>query len=98
MIRELNSFLPLGQYCMPAEGVTLSPKEQLLSTQEIVSLASMFVREGTTKIRLTGGEPLVRKDLVDLIGKQSLCEIDTFLEACTFSQYLRDISPCLILD
>ena len=59
---------------MPAEGVTLSPKDQLLSTQEIVSLASMFVREGTTKIRLTGGEPLVRKDLVDLIGKQSLCE------------------------
>jgi tRNA A37 methylthiotransferase MiaB len=44
------------QYCMPAEGVTLQPKEAILSTDEIVTLARLFVRAGVTKIRLTGGE------------------------------------------
>ncbi|XP_053399447.1 molybdenum cofactor biosynthesis protein 1-like [Mercenaria mercenaria] len=55
------------QYCMPEEGVDLTPKERLLSTAEILRLSEMFVREGITKIRLTGGEPLVRKDLVHII-------------------------------
>ncbi|XP_041469029.1 molybdenum cofactor biosynthesis protein 1-like isoform X2 [Lytechinus variegatus] len=55
------------QYCMPEEGVTLSPKERLLSTDEILHLAKLFVSEGVDKIRLTGGEPLVRKDIVDII-------------------------------
>ena len=54
---------------MPEEGVSLTQKEKLLSTQEIITLATLFVNEGVTKIRLTGGEPLVRADLTDLIGK-----------------------------
>lgn len=53
---------------MPEEGVSLTEKERLLSTHEIVTLAKLFVKEGVTKIRLTGGEPLVRADIVDLIG------------------------------
>ncbi len=53
---------------MPEEGVTLSHKERLLSKEEIIRLAKLFVQEGITKIRLTGGEPLVRSDLVELIG------------------------------
>nr|CAD7452305.1 unnamed protein product [Timema tahoe] len=56
------------QYCMPAEGVSLTPKLQLLATDEVLRLAELFVREGVTKIRLTGGEPTVRKDLVDIIA------------------------------
>lgn len=56
------------QYCMPEEGVDLTPKERLLSTEEILRLSEMFVREGITKMRLTGGEPLVRKDLPDIIA------------------------------
>lgn len=59
----------LGQYCMPVEGVELSPKEKLLSSDEILRLSEMFVKEGIQKIRLTGGEPLVRKDLVEIVGK-----------------------------
>lgn len=59
----------LGQYCMPAEGVKLSHKDKLLTTDEIVYIAKLFVKEGVTKIRLTGGEPTVRKDLVDIIGR-----------------------------
>ena len=54
---------------MPAEGVPLSAKDRLLSSDEILQLARLFVREGITKIRLTGGEPLVRKDIVELVGK-----------------------------
>lgn len=53
---------------MPEEGVTLTPKQHLLTTDEILYLADLFVREGVTKIRLTGGEPTVRKDIVDIVG------------------------------
>jgi cyclic pyranopterin phosphate synthase len=52
---------------MPSEGVTLSPASHLLSTPEILELARLFVSEGVTKIRLTGGEPTVRRDFVELV-------------------------------
>ena len=55
-------------YCMPSEGVSLSPKSHLLTTAEISKLARIFVEQGITKIRLTGGEPTVRKDFMDVIG------------------------------
>lgn len=56
-------------YCMPAEGVPLSPKQHLLTTDEIVYIARLFVGQGVKKIRLTGGEPTIRKDLVDIIAR-----------------------------
>ncbi|KAJ1969810.1 hypothetical protein IWQ62_000388 [Dispira parvispora] len=59
-------------YCMPEEGVSLTPSGQLLTTEEIVYLASVFVKQGVTKIRLTGGEPTIRKDFVDLVGHLNL--------------------------
>lgn len=49
-------------YCMPEDGISLTPKSQLMTADEIVSIAQTFVNLGVTKIRLTGGEPLVRKD------------------------------------
>ncbi|CAG5866204.1 unnamed protein product [Menidia menidia] len=55
------------QYCMPEEGVKLTPRGQLLSTSEVLTLARLFVREGVDKIRLTGGEPLIRPDVLDII-------------------------------
>ncbi|ORX56942.1 molybdopterin synthase [Hesseltinella vesiculosa] len=54
-------------YCMPEEGVPLRPKDQLLTTDEILTLADLFVRQGVTKIRLTGGEPTVRPDLLQIV-------------------------------
>lgn len=51
------------QYCMPEEGVPLKPKDEILTFEEIVRLARLFVAEGVDKLRLTGGEPLVRKDI-----------------------------------
>ncbi|KAL8834978.1 MAG: hypothetical protein Q9170_003499 [Blastenia crenularia] len=54
-------------YCMPADGVTLSPPAHLLSTPEIAYLSELFVKEGVTKIRLTGGEPTIREDILPLM-------------------------------
>ncbi|KAL4880938.1 hypothetical protein BJY04DRAFT_68551 [Aspergillus karnatakaensis] len=69
-------------YCMPEEGVPLSPPSHLLTSPEIVYLSSLFVSQGVTKIRLTGGEPTVRKDIVPLM--QSIGELrrDGLRELC----------------
>lgn len=55
---------------MPAEGIKLTQKEKLLTTNEVIHLANLFVKQGVTKIRLTGGEPTIRKDLIEIIGKK----------------------------
>ncbi|KAH6826989.1 cofactor of nitrate reductase and xanthine dehydrogenase 2 [Perilla frutescens var. hirtella] len=54
------------QYCMPAEGVELTPSPQILSQKEVLRLANLFVSSGVTKIRLTGGEPTIRKDIDEI--------------------------------
>uniref|UniRef100_H2Z1N9 Radical SAM core domain-containing protein n=1 Tax=Ciona savignyi TaxID=51511 RepID=H2Z1N9_CIOSA len=56
-------------YCMPKDGVELTPQQKLLSNEEILTLARLFVKEGVTKIRLTGGEPMVRMDLPHIIAE-----------------------------
>src|SRR5690606_33872097 len=57
------------QYCMPEEGVALSPRDHILTFEEIERLARLFVRLGVNKIRLTGGEPLVRKHFDHIAGR-----------------------------
>lgn len=54
-------------YCMPEEDYAFTPQSQLMQVGEIEELAKIFVSEGVTKIRLTGGEPLVRKDAAEII-------------------------------
>ncbi|MGF1455306.1 MAG: GTP 3',8-cyclase MoaA [Alphaproteobacteria bacterium] len=54
-------------YCM-AEDMTFLPKREVLSLEELARLARAFMRRGVHKIRLTGGEPLVRRGVMDLIG------------------------------
>jgi len=56
-------------YCMPEEGVELSPKSHLMTYEEIYDIANTFVKHGVTKIRLTGGEPLIRKDIPIILEK-----------------------------
>ncbi|KAL2743570.1 molybdenum cofactor biosynthesis protein 1 isoform X1 [Vespula maculifrons] len=56
-------------YCMPAEGVKLTARDGILKTEEIIRLADLFTKEGICKIRLTGGEPTVRKDVVDIVAE-----------------------------
>jgi len=55
------------QYCMPEEGVKLTPEERLLTADEIKRIFNIFVADGVNRIRLTGGEPLLRKDLTDIV-------------------------------
>ncbi len=54
-------------YCMPEEDYAFMPSQQLMQKDEIVSLAKLFIANGVNKIRLTGGEPLVRKDAAAII-------------------------------
>ncbi len=54
-------------YCMPEEGVCKLPHERILSLEEIAEIAAAAVALGVTKIRLTGGEPLVRRGVVELV-------------------------------
>jgi len=58
-------------YCMPAEGIPLMPAAHLMSADEIFEIASHFVKRGVDKIRLTGGEPTVRKDFNQIIERLS---------------------------
>lgn len=54
-------------YCMPAEGIALKPRAAYMQQDELLSIASEFVKLGVRKIRITGGEPLVRKDAAEII-------------------------------
>ena len=66
-------------YCM-AEHMTFLPKAELLTLEELDRLASAFVDRGVTKIRLTGGEPLVRKGVMTLVdGLALLSEVERSL-------------------
>ncbi|KAF2073968.1 hypothetical protein CYY_004713 [Polysphondylium violaceum] len=55
------------QYCMPEEGVELAPNDKILTDDEILRISRLFASAGVTKIRFTGGEPLIRKNIESLI-------------------------------
>jgi GTP 3',8-cyclase len=55
-------------YCMPAEGLEWLPKSEVLSFEEIQRLVAVMAAMGVDEVRLTGGEPLVRRDLPTLVG------------------------------
>ena len=63
-------------YCMPEEGVILSPRSHLMTYEEIYTIAKTFVKNGVTKIRLTGGEPLIRKDIPIILEKLSTLPVE----------------------
>ncbi|MCK4268582.1 MAG: radical SAM protein, partial [Actinomycetia bacterium] len=66
------------RYCMPEEGVAAKPHTNMMSYEEIIAFSHMAAQAGITRIRLTGGEPLVRKGVVDLVS--SLNEIKEIQE------------------
>ena len=55
-------------YCMPEEGIELMHHNDILSFEDIHNIVKKAVKEGITKVRLTGGEPLVRKNIVELVS------------------------------
>ncbi len=64
-------------YCM-SEKMTFLPREQLLTLEELAQVAQAFVRLGVDKIRLTGGEPLVRRNVISLIQNVGQLPLRTF--------------------
>ena len=54
-------------YCMPEKGVPWQPHDQILRIEEIARFVRLAAQQGVRKVRLTGGEPLVRKGVVDLV-------------------------------
>jgi cyclic pyranopterin phosphate synthase len=56
-------------YCMPEENIRFKPREELLTFEEIERVAALMLRLGVTKFRLTGGEPLVRANLANLVRR-----------------------------
>ncbi len=82
-------------YCMPLDEYPWTPTDRLLTFDEIERLARAFVGLGVNKIRLTGGEPLLRAHLEDLVGR--LARIDGLQELCltTNGSLLADRVPAL---
>jgi len=56
-------------YCMPHEGIDFLPKDQLLTYEELLRLTSLLAETGISKVRITGGEPFIRKELIGFLEK-----------------------------
>jgi cyclic pyranopterin phosphate synthase len=86
------------QYCMPAEGIELTPSSELLSHDEIIRVADLFVTSGVDKIRLTGGEPTIRKDIEDiclhLSGLKGLKTLAMTTNGLVLSKKLPRLKEC----
>ena len=87
-------------YCM-AEEMTFLPKAELLSLEELDRLCSAFVRAGVRKLRITGGEPLVRRDIMTLFRALSrhleagaLDELTLTTNATRLAYHARDLAAC----
>lgn len=63
-------------YCMPNEKIAVTPSSKLMKVDEIIDIAKTFVKLGVTKIRLTGGEPLVRNDAGQIIQQLSKLPVE----------------------
>jgi len=82
-------------YCMPLEGVFHLSHEDVLSYEEIMRIAQIAVEEGITKIRVTGGEPLVRKGVVNFIGWLSRLKGIEDLSMTTNGMFLSEFAQPL---
>src|SRR4030042_7171600 len=80
------------RYCMPEEGVSLIPHEEILTYEEILRIVRVFATEGISKVRLTGGEPLVRKGIVDFISQLSKIEEIKDLSLTTNGVLLKEFA------
>jgi len=80
-------------YCMPEEDYEFTPTKHLMQADEIEAIAKIFVDHGVKKIRLTGGEPLIRKDAADIILR--LSKLPITLTMTTNGTRLHDFLPML---
>jgi cyclic pyranopterin phosphate synthase len=76
-------------YCMPQEAMEWQPKSEILTYEEIIQLAEIFVSLGVNKLRVTGGEPMLRRDLENLIARLSRIPGIADLALTTNAHFLR---------
>lgn len=83
-------------YCMPAEGIVLRPRQEFMRTEEVMTIAKTFVDLGVKKIRLTGGEPLVRKDagaVIELLSTLPV-ELSISTNGILIDQHIDRLEAC----
>lgn len=87
-------------YCM-SEDMAFLPKRDLLTLEEIDRVASAFVSRGTRKLRITGGEPLVRRDIMNLFRSLSrhltsgaLDELTVTTNGSQLARYAQELADC----
>ena len=83
------------RYCMPEEGVKLIRHQDILTYDEIVAFTRVAVAAGISKVRITGGEPLVRKGVSELVRMLAAIEGITDLSMTTNGTYLADYAITL---
>ena len=76
-------------YCMPKEAMEWQPKAEILHYEEIITLAEVFVGLGVNRLRVTGGEPMVRRDIETLIARLARIEGVADLAMTTNAHFLR---------
>ena len=83
-------------YCMPEEGIQLRPRNDFMSLKEVVKMATTFVSLGVKKIRLTGGEPLVRKDAKEILQELSKLPIELAIttNGILVDEYIDTFQSC----
>jgi len=83
------------RYCMPEEGVEVKPHTDMMSYEEIIAFAHLAAKAGITRIRLTGGEPLVRKGVVELVASlnaiDEIEEVSITTNGILLPQYAQDL-------
>lgn len=82
-------------YCMPQEAMEWQPKTEILSYEEIIRLAEVFVALGVNKLRVTGGEPMVRRDVESLIAELAQIEGVADLAMTTNAHFLQGRAQAL---
>src|SRR6266702_8420413 len=87
-------------YCM-SEDMTFLPKADLLTLEELARLCSAFIAKGVRKIRLTGGEPLVRRGIMTLfaslsrhLGSGALDELTLTTNGSQLAKYAKELKAC----
>lgn len=83
------------KYCMPEAGVAVKPHTDMMSYEEIIAFAHLAAKAGISRIRLTGGEPLVRKGVVDLVASlntiEEISEVSITTNGILLAQYAQDL-------
>ncbi len=83
---------------MPAQGIPLSPKSRIMTYNEVYQIAKKFVDLGVTKIRITGGEPLVRKDVEIVLRKLATLPVELSIttNGILIDKYINVLKECNI--